>query len=110
MERFSLWPIAADACPILIQGGEDEELSPIEFSEQLAQKIRPPKKLVIYQGERHAIGGNNLSSALGANWFAMLADWGLDRIKGRPAPNERTFINSLGQALAQPYPAADDRN
>jgi hypothetical protein len=97
-------PIAGELkCPVLIQAGEDDELSPLEFSDTLAGKIRSPKKLVIYEGERHAIGGNNLSSALGENWFAMLADWCLDRIDGKPAPNERVFINALGQAKSEPY-------
>ncbi len=104
VEKFSLMPIAGELkCPVLIQAGEDDELSPLEFSDALAGKIRSPKKLVIYEGERHAIGGNNLSSALGENWFAMLADWCLDRIEGKPAPNERVFINALGQAKVEPY-------
>jgi dienelactone hydrolase len=104
MEKFSLMPIARELkCPVLIQAGEDDELSPLEFSDTLAGKISSPKKLVIYEGERHAIGGNNLSSALGENWFAMLADWCLDRIDGKPAPNERVFINALGQAKSEPY-------
>ncbi len=90
-------PIAGDIkCPVLIQAGEDDELSPIEFSDELVGNIRSPKKLVIYEGERHAIGGNNLSSSLGENWFTMLADWCLDRIEGKSPPNERVFINSFG--------------
>ena len=104
MEKFNVIPIADDIkCPVLIQAGEDDELSPLEFSDELAKKIQAPKKFVIYEGERHAIGGNNLSSALGENWFAMLADWCLDRIDGKPAPNERVFINSLGQASTETY-------
>jgi dienelactone hydrolase len=102
--KFSLLPIAGSLkCPVLIQAGEDDELSPIEFSDELVGLIRPPKKLVIYEGERHAIGGNNLSSSLGENWFSMLADWCLDRVEGKAAPNERIFINSLGQASSEPY-------
>jgi len=104
MEKFTLFPIAGDIkCPVLIQAGEDDELSPIEFSDELIGKIQSPKKLVIYEGERHAIGGNNLSSSLGENWFTMLADWCLDRIEAKPAPNERVFINSFGQASSEPY-------
>jgi pimeloyl-ACP methyl ester carboxylesterase len=104
IEKFSLTPIAGDIkCPVLIQAGEDDELSPLEFSDELAGMIRSPKKLVIYEGERHAIGGNNLSSALGENWFAMLADWCLERIEGKPAPNERVFFNALGQAKTESY-------
>lgn len=102
--KFSLLPVAERIkCPVLIQAGEDDELSPVEFSEELVRKINAPKKLVIYEGERHAIGGNNLSSALGENWLTMLADWCLDRVEGKPAPNERVFINSLGQAKVDAY-------
>src|ERR1019366_8292434 len=78
-------------------------LSPIEFTDALLKKIKSHKKFVVYEGERHAIGGNNLSSSLGENWFTMLADWCLDRIEGKPAPNERVFINGLGEASAVPY-------
>ena len=103
-EKFSLMPYAGRIkCPVLIQAGEDDELSPIEFSDALLERIKAPKKFVVYEGERHAIGGNNLSSYLGENWFTMLADWCLDRVEGRKPPNERVFINGLGQANATPY-------
>lgn len=103
-EKFTLHPyVGKIKCPLLIQAGEDDELSPIEFTDALLKKIKSHKKFVVYEGERHAIGGNNLSSSLGENWFTMLADWCLDRIEGKPAPNERVFINGLGQASAVPY-------
>ena len=88
---------------MLIEAGEDDELSPIEFSDGLVDLIKTRKKLVVWEGERHAIGGNNLSSYLGEHWFTMLADWCLDRVEGREPPNERVFINALGQANAVPY-------
>lgn len=85
-------------CPVLIQGGEDDELSPIGCSDELADRLAVPTKLVVFEGERHAIGGNNLSSALGENWLTMMADWCRDRVDGKPAPAERTFIDGTGQA------------
>ncbi len=103
-EKFTLHPyVGRITCPVLIQAGEDDELSPIECSDELVEQIKPPKKLVVWEGERHAIGGNNLSSYLGEHWFTMLADWCLDRVEGRTPPNERVFINALGQANAVPY-------
>ena len=33
----------------------------------------------------------------------MLADWCLDRIEGKPAPNERVVINGFGQTNVTPY-------
>jgi hypothetical protein len=82
---------------VLIQAGEDDELSPLEFTEQLVAKIKTHKSLVVYEAERHSIGGYPASS-LGENWFTMLADWCNDRVNGKPAPNERVFIDSFGQA------------
>jgi dienelactone hydrolase len=102
-EAFTLLPTAEKIrCPVLIQGGEDDELSPIACSEALALRIKSRKKLVIYEGERHAIGGGT-ASYLGENWFTMLADWCLDRVNGKRAPNEHVHINSLGQASVTPY-------
>lgn len=100
---FTLMPIAGKiACPVLVQAGEDDELSPLEFSDALMAAIKAPKKLVVYEGERHGIGGYS-ASYLGESWSTMIADWCLDRVNGRPAPNERVFINALGQATATPY-------
>lgn len=102
-EKFTLAPIIDKIrCPVLIQAGEDDELSPIEWSLDLAARLRPRKKLVVYEGERHAIGGGS-AAYLGENWFTMLADWCLDRIEGKRAPNERVHINALGQASVTPY-------
>jgi dipeptidyl aminopeptidase/acylaminoacyl peptidase len=101
--EFSLDPIVDQIkCPILVQGGQDEELSPVECSEDFVNKLSVPKKLVFYEGERHAIGGGS-AAYLGENWYTMLADWCLDRVNDKPAPNESVLINSLGQAEATPY-------
>jgi dienelactone hydrolase len=102
-QKFAITPVLERiSCPVLVQGGEDDELSPIEYSGEVVAKLKVPKKFVIYEGERHAIGGNT-ASYLGENWFAMLADWCRDRIDGKPAPNERVHINALGQATVTPY-------
>jgi dienelactone hydrolase len=103
-EKFSLHPhVGKIQCPVLIQAGEDDELSPIEFTDELIAKIKARKKFVVWEGERHSIGGNNPSSYLGEHWFTMLADWCLDRIEGKEAPHERVFINATGQTAATPY-------
>jgi dienelactone hydrolase len=102
-KRFTLHPhVGKIKCPLLIQAGEDEELSNIEFTDELIAKIKTRKKFVVYEGERHAIGGN-LASYLGENWMTMLADWCADRIAGKTAPHERVHFNSLGQASVTPY-------
>jgi dienelactone hydrolase len=100
---FTIMPVLDRiTCPVLVQGGEDDELSPIEFSGEVVARLQVPKKFVVYEGERHAIGGYT-ASYLGENWFTMLADWCRDRIDGKPAPNERVRFNALGQATVAPY-------
>lgn len=100
---FTLMPVASKIrCPVLVQAGEDDELSPLEFSDALMEAIEAPKKFVVYEGERHGIGGY-AASYFGESWSSMIADWCLDRVNGKPAPNERVFINALGQASATPY-------
>ncbi|MBM3347516.1 MAG: alpha/beta hydrolase, partial [Betaproteobacteria bacterium] len=85
---FSLHPVVQKvACPVLIQAGEDEELSPLEFTDELVAKMTVPRRFVVWQGDRHAIGSSQ-AAYMGENWFTMLADWCLDRAAGRPAPSE----------------------
>jgi dienelactone hydrolase len=101
-KRFTIMPVLDRIqCPVLVQGGEDDELSPIEFSGEVVAKLKVPRKFVVYEGERHAIGGYT-ASYLGENWFTMLADWCRDRIDGKPAPNERVHFSALGQATVTP--------
>ena len=103
ISEFSLDPVTdMIKCPVLIQAGEDEELSPIECTEDFVNQLNVPKKLVLYEGERHAIGGGP-ASYLGENWYTMLADWCLDRINGKPAPSEHVRINSIGQVETNAY-------
>ena len=102
-QGFTLMSVASKIRhPVLIQAGEDDELSPIECSDELVAKIPAPKKYVTYEGERHAIGGSS-AAQLGENWFTMLADWCRDRIDGKPAPNERVHINALGQQMVSRF-------
>jgi fermentation-respiration switch protein FrsA (DUF1100 family) len=104
LQNWTLLPYAGRIkAPVLIQAGEDDELSPIEFTDELIASIRTPKRFVIYEGERHAIGGGNSSSYLGEHWLTAMADWCVDRIEGKPAPNERVFIDGFGQVNAESY-------
>ncbi len=83
-------------CPYLVQAGEDDELSPIEYTYQLFEEIPTAKKLVVYQGERHGIGGGPAAN-LGPNWVTSMADWFCDRFAGKPMPDERVYIDVTGK-------------
>jgi fermentation-respiration switch protein FrsA (DUF1100 family) len=70
-------------CPYLVLAGEDDELSPIEYTYELLDTIKSPKQLVLYQGEKHALHSTS-SSALGPNWGVYIAEWIKDRLDGKP--------------------------
>lgn len=83
--------------PVLIQAGEDDELSPLAHTEALFERIRAPKKLVVYEGHKHVLRGGG-AVAMGENPDTMYADWLMDRLAGRPMASERAFISLTGQA------------
>jgi len=87
-------------CPVLIQAGEDDELSPIEHTYELFDQIAQPKKLVVYQGERHAFSGP--AGALGPFWLTMVADWLQDRLDGKPMASERVLVDTTGRQHVTP--------
>jgi len=87
-------------CPYLVIAGEDDELSPIEHTYQLFDQVKTPKRLVVYQGERHAIGGP--AGGLGPNWMTLLADWLRDRADGKPMASERVYVDVTGRQHVTP--------
>ena len=87
-------------CPYLVLAGEDDELSPIEYTYQLFDQIQTPKKLVVYQGERHAVGGP--AGGLGPNWLTLIAEWLRDRADGKPMSSERVYVDITGRQHVTP--------
>jgi hypothetical protein len=87
--------------PYLVVAGEDDELSPIEYTYQLFEEITTPKKLIVYQGERHGIGGGS-AAALGPQWMNVIADWFVDRFAGKPMTSERVLVDLAGQQHSAP--------
>jgi dienelactone hydrolase len=82
--------------PYLVIAGEDDELSPIEYTYQLFEEITTPKKLVVYQGERHGVGGGS-AATLGPSWMNLIADWFVDRFASKPMTSERVLVDLAGQ-------------
>ncbi len=83
-------------CPYLVIAGEDDPLSPIEYTYQLLNTIKSPKQLLLYQGEEHGLH-TTTSSALGPHWGVYEADWIKDRLDGKPMETRYTLVDMIGQ-------------
>lgn len=95
-ETLDLRPIAADIkCPVLIIAGEEDQLSPIEFSYELFDCISAPKEILVYEGANHSVA-DAPSVAFGENPRIYQADWTADRIAGKPAKSMKSWVNSQG--------------
>ena len=81
--------------------GQDDQLSPVEHTEELFGLIKAPKRLVVYEGANHGIN-EGASTKLGENRATMIADWLKDRLDGKPAASERVDIDSTGWATVTP--------
>jgi dienelactone hydrolase len=94
---LDLRPFADDlACPYLVVAGEDDELSPIHNTFELLSRIKPQIWLVLFEGEKHSVGGGS-ASALGPNRGHLIADWFADRFAGREAEERYDYVDARGQ-------------
>ena len=87
-------------CPWLCLAGEDDELSPIEYTDRLFEQIKTPKRLYVYQGEKHAFGGP--AAGLGPNWMTTIAEWLRDRSDGKPMSSDRIYVDVAGRQHVTP--------
>ena len=101
-QRMDLRPLAKDMkCPYLVLAGEEDQLSPIEFSYELFDLVKAPKRIVVYEGANHGL--NDAPSVhLGENRNTLMADWLDDRLNDKPMTSERVFIDNSGRATATP--------
>jgi dipeptidyl aminopeptidase/acylaminoacyl peptidase len=95
-------------CPYLVVAGEDDELSPIEYTYELLEAIKTPKELLLYQGETHGLN-TTTSSALGPHWHTYMAEWIKDRLDGRPMESKNILVDLAGQTHAIEIPRRVDR-
>jgi dienelactone hydrolase len=87
------------AVPFLCIGGQADELSPIENAEALFRELPGPRRLVVYEGSRHSVGGGVPSAELGPNVNALSANWLAGRFADKPFPTERWFVDKHGQII-----------
>ncbi len=92
------------SCPYIAIAGGDDELSPIRYTFELFTKLLVPKQLVVFEGERHSIGGG-MSATLGPDRHALLADWFADRFAGIPMPSRFLRVDTSGKMNEEEFPA-----
>jgi dienelactone hydrolase len=87
--------------PYLTVAGEAEELSPLAHAETMLRQMSCPRRMVVYQGSRHAVGFVPAAN-IGPHPPTLVADWMLDRLNGKPMASERWYIQSSGAILKTP--------
>ena len=81
--------------PYLAVAGEAEELSPLEHAERMLRRLKVPKRFVIYEESRHAVG-QVPSTNLGPYPPTMIAEWMVARFARKPLVSERWYVHRTG--------------
>jgi pimeloyl-ACP methyl ester carboxylesterase len=101
-QSIDLRPTVPDiTCPVLIMAGEQDQLSPVEFSYEVFDHIRAPKEIVVYEGANHSVA-DAPSVAAGENPRVYLADWLAARLEGKPLKSVKGFVDSAGRRTDTP--------
>lgn len=103
--QIDLRPVMADMrVPWLVIAGDEDELSPIEHSYDLARDCASPSPMLVYQQGRHALSLPTPSVALGPSWLTYAADWLLDRVNDVPAEDYVDYVLPSGAIERRPHP------
>ena len=87
--------------PYLCLAGEFDELSPLEHTERLMAALRGPKRLVVYQDSRHAVG-NVPAANLGPFPPILAADWMAATLSSKSFPSEKWYVEASGRIVKTP--------
>ena len=87
--------------PYLCVSGEWDELSPMVHTERMLRTMSNPRRLVVYQEARHAIGACP-SVNLGPYPPTMVADWMAQRFAGVPMASQRWYVDNFGAVTKTP--------
>ncbi len=88
--------------PCFVMAGEDDSLSDIACTVEHLDRVAGPKTLVMYAGEEHGMGGSR-SSQLGSPFFPLLADWLVDRARGKPPLSTYNVVDTTGRMHSEPW-------
>ena len=103
--RLDLAPLVAHMeVPWLVVAGDEDELSPVQHSYDLAALSPAPTALLVYAQGRHALPLPTPSCALGPHWVAYAADWLLDRVNGVPTEERLDYVLPSGQVERRQHP------
>ncbi len=102
-QEFDLRKIAKDiSAPYMIVAGEADQLSPIQHTYDLFERIEAPKRLVVFQDANHSMAAAS-SGELGEARDSLVYDWLRDRVDGKPFASEMVYIDSRGIPNVTPY-------
>jgi pimeloyl-ACP methyl ester carboxylesterase len=103
--HLDLMPLVSEmSVPWLVVAGDEDELSPIEHSYELAAACPVPAPLLVYAQGRHALSLPTPSVALGPQWVSYAADWLLDRVNGVPAEDTFDYVLPSGVVERRDHP------
>jgi len=88
--------------PYLVVGGEDDDFASIESTFDVLNEVTAPKEFLLYKGEGHTLHSRP-SSYLGPNEWAYIADWTVDRFKGKPMESTFSVVDSHGRVHREPW-------
>jgi fermentation-respiration switch protein FrsA (DUF1100 family) len=83
-------------CPYLLVGGEDDQLTPVEYGLQLMDLLSSPKQLLLYEGALHSVSGAP-STTNGPSTGTFIAEWFSDRFAGKPMQSKLMKVDAGGQ-------------
>ena len=83
-------------CPYLLVGGEDDQLSPVEYGLQLLDLISAPKQMILYEGALHSVSGSP-ATINGPATGTFIAESFRDRFDGKPMPSKLMKVDAGGQ-------------
>lgn len=79
--------------PFLLATGEDDDLCPIEHTYEVFEKVSDPKKIVVYEGERHSLRNPFFRD--------LVADWIKERLDGKPMRSEKVYVETSGREVVE---------
>ncbi|MFQ5850016.1 MAG: alpha/beta hydrolase family protein [Candidatus Binatia bacterium] len=79
--------------PFLLVTGEDDELCPLEYTYEIFQNVPHPKKLIVYEGEKHSLRN--------PFYRDTIVDWMKERLDGKPMKSERVYVEASGREIIE---------